>query len=130
MVASKIANIRNGDNQHKKEGRPIGLSSTSQADAAKQLNVGERSVKPLLMAKAKENLRAAGGDKTKAPLSNLTKALSDNANTRKQIAEASGVSENTVHKVEKVLASGNESAKNVFTSENDARGSSRIDATA
>ena len=50
----------------------------------------------LLMAKAKENLRAAGGDKTKAPLSNLTKALSDNANTRKQIAEASGVSEGTV----------------------------------
>ena len=45
MVASKVANIRNGDNQHKKEGRPIGLPSTAQADAAKQLNVGERSVK-------------------------------------------------------------------------------------
>ena len=48
MVASKIANLKHGgtgSNQHKGADRPIGLSAKSQADAAKQLNVGERSVK-------------------------------------------------------------------------------------
>jgi transposase len=38
MVAAKIANLERGDNQH----TPIG--GTSQEDAARLLNVGERSV--------------------------------------------------------------------------------------
>jgi N6-adenosine-specific RNA methylase IME4 len=44
VVAAKIANLKLGDNQHRKEGPPIGGGSVSAADAAKMLNVGKRSV--------------------------------------------------------------------------------------
>ncbi len=43
MVAVKIANLEKGDNQYKKEVPPIG-GTISQSDAAKMLNVSERSI--------------------------------------------------------------------------------------
>ena len=51
MVAAKIANISNGDNQFRRsddEGRPDGrpsVAGVSQSDAAAVMNVGERSVR-------------------------------------------------------------------------------------
>jgi hypothetical protein len=43
MVAAKLANMKLGDNQHRKEGRPIGRPSDDppifQNQAAKMLNV-------------------------------------------------------------------------------------------
>ena len=45
MVAARLAKLKHGDNQHTKEDRPNGLTTISQSDAAKMLNVGERTVK-------------------------------------------------------------------------------------
>ena len=45
MVANKIAKLKLGSNQHGKEGRSIDLPSTSQAEAAKTMNVSVPSVK-------------------------------------------------------------------------------------
>jgi ParB-like chromosome segregation protein Spo0J len=42
MIAAKLATMRLGDNQHTKEGGPIGLPSSKAAD---MLKVGERTVK-------------------------------------------------------------------------------------
>jgi hypothetical protein len=66
-------------------------------------------LKPLLAEQAKENLSAAGGDKTKAPLTNSAKPPS--VNTRKQIAKIAGTSEDTVAKVERVLAGSDDKTK-------------------
>ena len=77
-------------------------------------------LRPSLEAKAKENLKAggsAGGKSASKPLMNSSKASYSHeankkigdaikaANTRKALADAAGVSEQTVHRVEKVLAS-------------------------
>ena len=74
-------------------------------------------LKPVLASKAVENIR--GGDHGNqhtggkvATLSNSTKLPeTERLNTRSEIAKASGVSENTVHKVETVLKKADEPTK-------------------
>jgi len=44
MIAARLANVQQGDNQYIKEGPPIGGTSVSQSDAATLLNVGERTI--------------------------------------------------------------------------------------
>ncbi|OOM75118.1 hypothetical protein CLPUN_35550 [Clostridium puniceum] len=59
--------------------------------------------KPVIEAKAKENLSVVGGDKksenAKSGLMKSSKAI-EPVNTRKEIAKIAGVSEDTIHKVE------------------------------
>jgi hypothetical protein len=43
-VGAKIANLKLGDNQHAKEGPPIGGPSVSNAEAAKLMDVSERTI--------------------------------------------------------------------------------------
>ena len=47
LIAGKLANLSNGSNQHqpRTEGRPIGLPSVSQPEAAVLMNVGLNTVK-------------------------------------------------------------------------------------
>lgn len=61
MVAGKIANLRLGANQHRGEGRPAGLPSVSNGDAARMMNVGERSVRRarVVLSNAVPELQAA-----------------------------------------------------------------------
>lgn len=71
----------------------------------------ELKLKPIVMAKAKANMKAGGGDKTAgAGVFSGTTPIAP-MKTRKQIAEAAGVSEATVHRVEKVLANASDSVK-------------------
>lgn len=60
----------------------------------------ELKLKPIVMAKAKANQQAAGGA--------VPQKSAEPIETRKVIAKAAGVSHDTVAKVEKVIASGNE----------------------
>lgn len=65
----------------------------------------ELKLKPIVMAKAKENMKAGGG-KNPQPLTDLSKAASDKKhNTRKAVAKSSGYSEGTVQNVETALDS-------------------------
>ena len=61
-------------------------------------------LRPALEAKAKENLKAGGGDR-KSPCKTFDKAIDKPIRITQEIADAAGVSHVTVHKVEKVLAS-------------------------
>lgn len=76
-----------------------------------------QKLRPIIETKAKEKQKASGGDKksgdAKSVLTTLTKPIlpSEKINTRKEIAAASGVSEGTVHKHEKVMAKADEKTK-------------------
>lgn len=66
----------------------------------------ELKLKPLVMAKAKANLKTSTGGKNPQPLTDLSKAASDKKhNTRKAVAKSSGYSEGTVQNVETALDS-------------------------
>ena len=64
-------------------------------------------LKPLLAAKAKANLKTSTGGSNPRPLSKLSKA----ENTRADLAKASGLSEGTIRKVEKLVEAAPEPVK-------------------
>jgi ParB-like chromosome segregation protein Spo0J len=67
-------------------------------------------LKPVLAAKAKENQSAAGGNKA-LPQNSAEALVVESLDTREEIAKASGVSHDTVHKVESVMAKADEPTK-------------------
>ncbi|WP_051624051.1 ParB N-terminal domain-containing protein [Clostridium akagii] len=71
--------------------------------------------KPVIEAKAKENLSLVGGDKksenAKSPLMNPPKVIEKPINTRKELSQISGVSEDTIYKVEVIKEQGTEEIK-------------------
>lgn len=62
-------------------------------------------LEPVIQEKARENLRASGGDKTEAGLTTLSNPV-EPVNTRAEIAKAADLSEGTVAKVKTILESG------------------------
>jgi len=100
MVASRLAKLRLGDNQHTKGG-PIG--PPSQDEAAKMLNVSPRAVqraRDMYDKAAKQRLKTKGGHS--GPV-NLPEATSD---ARDAAGKAVGVSGKTIDFASKVLKSG------------------------
>lgn len=67
-------------------------------------------LKPVLAAKAKENQSAAGGRKA-LPQNSAEAVPVESLDTRQEIAKASGVSHDTVHKVETVMKTADEPTK-------------------
>ena len=69
-------------------------------------------LKPVLAAKAKENLVTSTGGAQPQPLQNSAKAAPpEKLDTRAEIAKASGVSHDTVHRVESVMQKADEPTK-------------------